>query len=113
MRLEAQTLEWMNDMLQSITKEEVNATAASLLSFATHYRREGQLLEEAAASPSTFGGPGPTRTTAIIACIPAFTDSSGNSTGALRLLRSLHMVWSCCSCFGFGVVRLCRCGGEI
>lgn len=77
----AQTWGWIDDALQAITREEVNALAASLLSFASHYRREAEPLAAAAADPGAWANPGPTRCTAIIACIPAFTDVSGGSRG--------------------------------
>lgn len=82
-------------MLQSITLQEVNATAASVLSFATHYGHEGELLDEAQLHPETFSGPGPTRATAVIACIPAFTDASGQSTGAHH--RNRGDAWLYCT----------------
>jgi hypothetical protein len=40
-----------------------------------------QLLEEYEADPSIWAWPGPTRATAIVACLPAFMDASGHSTG--------------------------------
>ena len=40
-----------------------------------------QLLEEYEADPSAWAWPGPTRATAIVACLPAFMDASGYSTG--------------------------------
>lgn len=40
-----------------------------------------QLLEEYEADPSSWAWPGPTRATAIVACLPAFMDASGHSTG--------------------------------
>lgn len=40
-----------------------------------------QLLEEYEADPSAWAWPGPTRATAIVACLPAFMDASGHSTG--------------------------------
>ena len=75
--------QWVDMLLDSLTLDEVNAVAKSLLSFATNYRHEGQLLDSAAKDPAAFAAPGPTRATAIIACIPAFTDSSGYNLCAL------------------------------
>lgn len=46
----------------SITQEDVNAVARTMMSFASHYGSEGQLLEEAAADPEGYWAwPGPTR----------------------------------------------------
>ena len=67
--------------VDTITIEDINKEAASLLSFASHYGTEAELLEEAAQDPEKFAPPGPTRTTAIVACFPAFTDPSGESIG--------------------------------
>ena len=67
----------------SITLDEVNAIAASILSFASHYGKEKELVADAKARPDKWGPPGPTRATALVACIPMYTDTSGNSTGPL------------------------------
>ncbi len=40
-----------------------------------------QLMREYEADPSCWAAPGPTRATAIVACIPTFMDASGHSTG--------------------------------
>lgn len=69
--------------VDTITIEDINKEAASLLSFASHYGTEAELLEEAAKEPERFAPPGPTRTTAIVACFPAFTDPHGESIGQL------------------------------
>ena len=87
---DGQTAGWINDALASITREEVNAIATSLLSFATHYGREAELQAAAAADPAAWAEPGPTLCTAIIACIPAFTDSSGVSPGAGAKTRAIN-----------------------
>lgn len=42
-----------------------------------------QLLREYESDPSGWAEPGPTRATAVVACIPAFMDASGHSTGEL------------------------------
>jgi predicted Zn-dependent peptidase len=67
----------------SVSLEDVNAAAASLLSFASHYGEEAGERAAAAgvAMPSAWAPPGPTRATSIVACIPAFADPSGLSTG--------------------------------
>lgn len=65
----------------TINAEEVNAVARSLLSFASHYGSEEELLKEWEADPSAWAEPGPSVATAIVACVPAFMDASGHSTG--------------------------------
>uniref|UniRef100_A0A061SA19 Insulinase (Peptidase family m16) family protein isoform 2 n=1 Tax=Tetraselmis sp. GSL018 TaxID=582737 RepID=A0A061SA19_9CHLO len=65
----------------SITIEETNAVARSLLSFVSHYGKEDQAAAEAEASPEEWMQFGATRATSIVACIPAFMDESGHSTG--------------------------------
>lgn len=40
-----------------------------------------QLMREYEEDPSSWAEPGPTRATAIVACLPAFMDASGHSTG--------------------------------
>lgn len=67
--------------VDTITIEDINKEAASLLSFASHYGTEAELLVEAEQEPERFATPGPTRTTAIVACFPAFTDPHGESIG--------------------------------
>jgi len=71
------------EVADSVTLEEVNAIGASVLSYISHYRKEAELLEEAGHDPSHNGYAlwGPTRMTSIVACIPAFMDASGQSTG--------------------------------
>ena len=123
-------------VIDTISKDEVDALAKSLLSYLSHYNQEHkvrwkgggaglcsagrgapcletvrlctgtlcnpcsfgtppssmrkfyhihcfslQLLEEYEADPSSWAWPGPTRATAIVACLPAFMDASGHSTG--------------------------------
>ena len=65
----------------SVTLDEVNAAAASLLSFASHYGAEDEAEAAAAALPEAWGPPGPTRATSIVACVPAFADPSGLPSG--------------------------------
>ena len=71
------------EVADSVTLEEVNTIGASVLSYISHYRKEAELLEEAGHDPSHNGYAlwGPTRMTSIVACIPAFMDASGQSTG--------------------------------
>ncbi|CAG9466529.1 unnamed protein product [Pedinophyceae sp. YPF-701] len=64
----------------TIAVEQVNAVAASLLSYISHYGREDALLEDFAANPDAWPVE-PTRATSIVACIPAYMDASGHSTG--------------------------------
>lgn len=73
----------------TITREEVNAAAASLLSYISHYADGEAAVAAAAADPDAWAAPGPTHATSIVACIPAFTDPSGQSTGAARVVRGL------------------------
>lgn len=72
------------EVADSITLTEVNAVAASVLSYISHYRSEAALLEEVGpeAASTGYASPGPTRMTSIVACVPAFMDASGQSTGA-------------------------------
>ena len=67
----------------SISLEEVNAIAASVLSYISHYRKEAALLEEVGPDhvAKGYAKPGPSRMTSIVACVPAFMDASGQSTG--------------------------------
>jgi len=64
-----------------ITVEEVNKVARSLMSFVSHFGKEEEALQHAAANPDHWLPWGPSRTTCIVACIPAFTDRTGHSTG--------------------------------
>lgn len=71
-------------LADSITPEEVNALARSLLSYVSHFRNEAGLVHEYENDPPTaWAAPGPTVATAIVACLPAFMDAAtGESTGA-------------------------------
>ncbi len=82
----------MKSVADTVTAEEVNAIAASLLSYISHYRKEEEALAAAEALPEAWAAPGPTRATSIVACLPAFTDTSGLSTGKpfLADLRALQ-----------------------
>ena len=71
------------EVADSVSLEELNAIAASVLSYISHYRNEAALLEEVGPDPVSKGyaHPGPSRMTSIVACVPAFMDASGQSTG--------------------------------
>lgn len=66
----------------SITAEDLSKEAASLLAFAAYHGSEAEVLADAEANPERYATPGPTRSTSIVACFPAFTDLSGESMGA-------------------------------
>lgn len=71
-------MEWAD----TITKEEVNTLAATYLSHISHYRAEEDLLQAVEQGEGNFVvHPGPVRMTSIVACLPAFTDPSGQSSG--------------------------------
>lgn len=71
------------EVADSVSLEEVNAIAASVLSYISHYRNEAALLEQVGPDHVSKGyaRPGPSRMTSIVACVPAFMDASGQSTG--------------------------------
>lgn len=69
------------ELADSITVEEVSCLSRSLLSYVSHYGREEELWAEYNSDPSGWAAPGPTWATSIVACIPAFMDDSGLSTG--------------------------------
>lgn len=71
------------EVVDSVTLEEVNAIGASVLSYISHYKNEAALLEEVGPDylENGYARPGPTRMTSIVACVPAFMDASGQSTG--------------------------------
>lgn len=77
----------------SVTLEDVNAAAASLLSFASHFGAEADALAAAHSLPEAWTTPpGPTRATAVVACVPAFADPSGLSVGSgLPMARGASM----------------------
>ena len=83
--------EWAN----TITAEEVNREAASLLAFASYHGSEAEVLADAEQHPERYSTIGPTRSTSVVACFPAFTDPSGESIGepapsAPQTLESVH-----------------------
>lgn len=77
----------------SVTLEDVNAAAASLLSFASHYGAEADALAASESLPEAWTTPpGPTRATSVVACVPAFADPSGLSVGSgLPMARGASM----------------------
>ena len=77
-----QSHELLQQWADSITREEVNTLAATYLSHISHYRNEEELLAAAERGEGDFAvPPGPVRMTSIVACLPAFTDPSGQSSG--------------------------------
>ena len=76
------------EVADGVTLEEVNAITASVLSYISHYGKEAALLEEVGPDPVSKGyaQPGPSRMTSIVACVPAFMDASGQSTGRLQTI---------------------------
>lgn len=68
-------------VMDSITLEEVNAFARSYLTFGSDYGREREALAEVFKEGDQWVDPGPTRATAIIACLPSYMDASGLGTG--------------------------------
>lgn len=77
-------------LAHTITVEEVNAVARSLLSFVSHYQHEDEAIAAWSAEPQQWMDWGPTRSTCVVACIPAFTDESGHSTGeGLPVVRAV------------------------
>jgi predicted Zn-dependent peptidase len=83
---------YLQQFSDSINPEEVNMLSRSLLSFASHYGSEDQLLRDWEENPSAWAQPGPTVATAVVACLPAFMDASGNSTGgAAPIARGASM----------------------
>jgi len=75
-----QSHEALGALAGSITLDEVNGVCKSLLSFSSYYGREGDLAEEWGAAPGEWTSE-PTRTTSIIACVPAYMDASGEGLG--------------------------------
>ena len=76
----------------------MNAIGRSLLSFVSHYQHEEEALAAWAGDPQQWMEWGPTHTTCLVACIPAFTDESGHSTRAPR--RRLRIVAAACREWG-------------
>jgi predicted Zn-dependent peptidase len=77
-----QAHEYLVQLAETITPDEVSALCKSILSFASHYGDEAALLQEYQADPDKWATPGPSIATAVVACIPTFMDASGNSSGA-------------------------------
>eukprot|EP00878_Enallax_costatus_P022594 GHUV01023985.1.p1 GENE.GHUV01023985.1~~GHUV01023985.1.p1 ORF type:complete len:442 (+),score=150.60 GHUV01023985.1:955-2280(+) len=73
--------EAMQLVAKSIRLDEVNALAASMLTFASDVGREADMLEMAAApgQEEQWAGPGPTRATSVVACIPAYVSAGGDA----------------------------------
>lgn len=71
----------MCQIAETITLEEVNIIARSLLSYISHYGSEGEAAAEAAANPEQWLSFGASHATSVVACIPAYMDASGHSTG--------------------------------
>lgn len=84
------------EVADSVSLEEVNAIGASVLSYISHYRNEAALLEEVGPDPVSKGyaQPGPSRMTSIVACVPAFMDASGQSTGRTSPMSAWPIVYS-------------------
>ncbi|KAG2437818.1 hypothetical protein HXX76_005438 [Chlamydomonas incerta] len=76
----------MSAVADTVQLEEVNALARSMLTFASDYGAEEQMLAtsaaEGAVDPAHWPYLGPTRCTSIVACIPAYVDASGASVSA-------------------------------
>ena len=77
-----QAHEYLLQLADTITPEEVSAICKSILSFTSHYGNEAGLLQEYQADPSKWATPGPSIATAVVACLPTFMDASGQSSGA-------------------------------
>ena len=71
----------MLDLADAVSLEEINRLAKSVLSYVSHYGREGEAWDECGSDPAAWGDTGPTYATAIVACIPAYMDEAGLSTG--------------------------------
>ena len=77
-----QSHELLQQWADTITREEVNTLAATYLSYISHYRAEEELLSALEGGEGDYAvPPGPVRMTSIVACLPAFTDPSGQSSG--------------------------------
>ena len=71
----------MKHIADTITVEEVNTIARSLLSYVSHYSAEKKAAAEAAGTPEEWMDFGVSRATSIVACVPAYMDASGKSAG--------------------------------
>ena len=97
------------EVADSVSLEEVNAIGASVLSYISHYRNEDALLQEVGPDPVSKGyaHPGPSRMTSIVACVPAFMDASGGSTGKQPSMTAWHGSIARTVCFQ--VVHIVHC----
>eukprot|EP00798_Chlamydomonas_sp_ICE-L_P027064 gene27064-2297_t len=66
---------------ETISMEDINALAASMLTFASDYGNEEAMLKEAESEErkDAFSYLGPTRATSLVAAIPAYIDETGAS----------------------------------
>ena len=69
----------MVEAAATITLEDMNALARSMLSFSSDYGSEQVLLDQYAEEPQHFMHLGPTRATSAVVCIPAYVDATGAS----------------------------------
>ena len=72
---------YLADWAHTITIEDVNREAASLLAFASFYGNEAEAMQEFRDNPERYSELGPSRATSVVACYPAYTDLSGESIG--------------------------------
>lgn len=80
--------EAMVQVANTITLEEMNALARSMLSFASDYGAERTIIDQANQAPDLYTHYGPTRATSIVACIPAYVDANGMPIGGSGPRRS-------------------------
>lgn len=93
-----QSHELLQQWADTITREEVNTLAATYLSYISHYRAEEELLAAVERGEGDFAAPpGPVRMTSIVACLPAFTDPSGQSSGECADLAAVVLQRELCS----------------
>jgi hypothetical protein len=74
-----------------VTVEEVNKVARSLLSYVSHFGKDLEAMEAFQTNPEQWLAWGPSRTTSMVACIPAFTAADGHSTGVLHTYVHTHV----------------------
>ncbi len=65
-----------------MTLDDINSVCSSMMAFMSDYGNEGAVLQQAEQEPGAWAWPGPTRATSIVACVPSFVDSSGESVAA-------------------------------
>ncbi|KAL6754220.1 peptidase M16 inactive domain-containing protein [Haematococcus lacustris] len=80
--------EAMEKVAHTVTLEEVNQMARSVLAFGSDYGNEAGPLADAAQHPHRYSGLGPVRATSVVACLPAYTMESGLSVSTT--LASAH-----------------------